>query len=66
MSKGAYVNTKTDSESTALHLASSAGFCDLALLLLEREAHPNARDADRATALHLAAQEGHEDVAKWG
>jgi ankyrin repeat protein len=61
LQSGVGVNTKDDSERTALHYAGQHGDKALVLLLLAYDADVNARD-DRATPLCLAAEMGHADI----
>ncbi len=61
LQSGVDVNTKDDSERTALHYAAQHGDKALVLLLLAYDANVNARDY-RATPLCLAAEMGHTDI----
>lgn len=53
------INTKGNS---ALHVATSEGFLDCVLLLLERGAHPDLLNLAGQTAAHIASEENRVDV----
>ena len=49
---------------TALHLAASLGFKDVAKVLLQRKALVTVEDAKGCTPLYLAASNGNYEIAK--
>lgn len=49
---------------TALHEASSCGYLETTIALLEGGANPNVQDSQRCTPLHLAAINGHLEVVR--
>ncbi len=53
---GVDVNRAGENEITALHLAASQGYSDIARILIEHGARPDARDAEGRTPLDIAAE----------
>ena len=64
LQNGADVNAVDDSKWTALHLAASGGYVDVAKVLIQNGADVNAVDDRKSTVLHFAALEGQVDVVK--
>ncbi|MGA7741195.1 MAG: ankyrin repeat domain-containing protein [Polyangia bacterium] len=60
---GAPVDSKAESDWTALHFAATGGWTNVAALLLDRGADPNARARFGMTPLHWAAMRGRAEVA---
>ena len=58
VAKGADVNESTPQDGSTLVVASSGGYEELALFLLEHGADPNSRDASGITPLHYALRDG--------
>lgn len=56
------VDQQSNSEDTALHLASQYGYCGVVEFLLERHASPLVKNVRGETPLDLAAQFGHLDT----
>jgi hypothetical protein len=63
LARGAPVDSKDESDWTALHFAAAGGWTDVAALLLDRGADPNARARFDMTPLHWAAMRGRAEVA---
>lgn len=57
------VETKSQEQQTALHIASRLGNVDIVSILLQHGASVDAVTKDSYTALHIAAKEGQEEVA---
>jgi ankyrin repeat protein len=64
LSRGAFVNAKSDNGETPLHSAAWSGHTACARLLLLHGADLNAKDKGGETPLHWAAWKGHTSVAK--
>ena len=62
--KGVDVNTKDETERTALHLAAEEGHKPVARLLVEKGADIYAKNIRGRTVLYLAAEGGHKAVAR--
>jgi len=58
VAKGADVNESTPQDGNTLVVASSGGYEELALFLLERGADPNSSDASGITPLHYSLRDG--------
>ncbi|KAI5852461.1 kinase-like domain-containing protein [Morchella snyderi] len=56
------VDSKTEDDETALHLAAASGHDEVVALLLDRGAYIGSRTEDGDMALHLAAGSGHHKV----
>jgi len=63
LARGAPVDSKDESDWTALHFAAAGGWTDVAAILLDRGADPNAHARFDMTPLHWAAMRGHAEVA---
>ena len=50
---------------TPLHLASNAGYEDIARLLLEHGTDATAQDENGWAPLHVASEKGHEDIVRF-
>ena len=64
MEKGVDVNTKDETERTALHVAAEGGHKLVARLLVEKGADIHAKNICGRTALYLAAGGGYKAVVR--
>ena len=58
------VTDRRDDGLTPLHLAATAGYAEIAGLLLRASANPNARAYDGSTPLHAAAEHGRLEIVR--
>ena len=58
LAQGAHVDEGTERDGSPLVVASSGGYEELALFLLEKGADPNATDANGISSLHYAMRDG--------
>ena len=65
MFPGANVNTPRENYQTPLHLAATAGCCDIVELLIEHGARIDALDINQETPLYKAAEFNHTDVVEF-
>lgn len=61
--RGAKINKKTATGSTALHLAANSGYFAVVKLLVEHKADIDEKDENGNTAVSLANMNGHNDIA---